>query len=587
MSTIKGTHDLSPPPASDDTTPASDDDTLAVDPPRSKYCYILGTLADEPKNSRFLDTDDATTLQRLKDFETSCHLPFATKESPAPMLRLPAAYTYFGQFMNHDISAPIGGLLVNVGKIDPEGVIGTVDLPGLTKDWRADVARILEHFVNEHALPLTLSSLYGEVPNRLEHSGSSIYEKDGRRFCLGETSEADKKTFIHLGTEFDQVVHAKDPRDPTGRMRAPDIPRIKTTPDGKRVPLIADPRNDGNLILSQLHLAFMLVHNKAVDALEALDSPPADCFGEARQLVTLHYHWLILNDFLPRLLSKSVVSKPLSEWSPKRFPDDPPIPPNTVPMEFTTAAFRFGHSMVGRLYDFNENFGKDGRISTTGATLLQLFDFTSHGTMGQPSDPPLQLPDHWVIDWDRMTKEPEPGAGPAGLHGQAEQIDLDFAPEMLSAAGAHPHGSILQRNLLRGFHRLIPFGQHLAKAYDIPALTPEQVLKGLPEHASPSGDYSDPAEAAQDLGFLTDTPAWLYMMCEAKVIEHGERVGATASHIIADTVVSLMRNNPSSVLRYEGGGWHPRDSLLRDKNDLAIESIRAFLLFATERTGAI
>jgi len=76
--------------------------------------------------------------------------------------------------------------------------------------------------------------------------------------------------------------------------------------------LIADRRSDENLILSQLHLALMLLHNKAVSALEPQFPDPARLLRSRRVgLLTRHYHWLILHDYLPRLLSRSVLATPL------------------------------------------------------------------------------------------------------------------------------------------------------------------------------------------------------------------------------------------------------------------------------------
>ncbi len=572
MSAIKSTHDLLDLADGRPAPPAG----VRHEAKRSSYCYLFPELSDPDLTKQadagcFEGTDEETTVSRLKKFELACQLP--SHGTPAALLiQLPAAYTYFGQFVNHDISAPIGGLLVNVGKVPPAGIIGTADPAGLSKEWRKDTATILEHFVNEHAVPLSLESLYGDGPASDDPEVTELYEADGKRFRLAttrpSTTPADDQFFEDRKKDPAKIVHA------TG---APDILRRD------RKPLIADRRNDGNLILSQLHLAFMLFHNKAVDALEQPGQTSEECFRQARQLVTLHYHWLILNDYLPKLMSTEVLrGRPLATWVSKLKEA------NKVPMEFTTAAFRFGHSMIGRAYDFNENFGVGGRISTAGASLADLFDFTSRGNMQRPDDPTQQLPDHWVIDWDRMTRPPRPAGADADALGGAEQIDLNFAPDMLNLVGESnvpEHGSILFRNLMRGFHRRMPFGQKLAEQYPVPRLCPEQVLSAMPEGTVGGADFGGAREikaVAKEFGIDKETPAWLYLLCEARVLEGGERLGPTASHIIGDTLVGLMAHNPNSILRQDNGRWHPRDSLLKDGQDEGLVSLRDFLLFATK-----
>ena len=541
---------------------------------RSKYFYLFESLADKESAGLFPGTTEEETGFKLMDFEIAHGVTGGSAETK--LLQLPAAYTYFGQFLNHDISAPVGGLLVNLRKTDPEGIIGTVDPAGLGKNARATTAKILDHFENEHDQPMTLASLYGDGPKSRDAEIAGLYAPDGMRFVLGAThrlSDLDLKPFEIL------------PANLMHRTGAKDIPRQRDFQSGKAIPLIADRRNDGNLILSQLHLAFLMIHNRAVTLLA--DQYPGDanaCFAAARALVTRHYHWLILNDFLPSLLSRKVLGRPLAEWVIKTTPHRTKAPKGLVPLEFTTAAFRFGHSMVSGRYDFNENFGIE---SGNSASLQQLFDFTSRNNMGDQGGEKGQLPDHWVIDWDRMTAPPRKGAD------GAEQIDLTLTQVMLTAVGEDrvlAHSSIMFRNLLRGFHRRIPFGQVLAREYGIDQLSPGQVEAAIPDQSAfhPDGYRMVPADipmnlraVSKALGIHVDTPAWLYMLVEAQ-LDGGQRLGPTASHIILDTIIGLMRQNPASVLKYKDGNWHPRDSVLKGKNDKPLDSLRSFLLFATE-----
>jgi hypothetical protein len=523
---------------------------------QSRYTYLFPALAEDARAGCFAGTTPSRTCARLKAFEEASRGPLSGV--PVLQMRLPAAYTYFGQFVNHDISAPVGDVVPGPDPA-PAGVIGAVDPPGLDRTRRSDMSEILAHLINEHAHPMTLCSLYGDGPDSEDDAIRALYRRDRKRFRLGRTRREADQLFI------DRLIDPARVHHDTG---APDIPRADHRP------LIADARNDENVIISQLHLALMLFHNKAVAVLEPRLPDPGDCFRAARQLVTLHYHWLILHDYLPKLLSQVVVAQPLSTY-PTRL-----TRPGEVPLEFTTAAFRFGHSMVGSAYDFNANFGVGGRISDEGATLEELFEFTAKQNMQTSQTETLALPDHWVIDWNRMTRTPARRATATrpGLGG-AERIDMVFARDMLTIIGDSSvavHGSILFRNLMRGYHRRIPFGQQLAQAYGVAQLSPDAVRDALPDGLR---------TAAGTLGFLTETPAWLYFLCEAQVHEAGQRVGPTASHIIADTIVGLMRQTAWSVLNHDGGGWHPKQSPLRARGADSLTTLRKFLQFAVRDTA--
>jgi Animal haem peroxidase len=527
---------------------------------QSAYRYLFPDLAGSETVGCFRGTTPRQTADRLRAFEIATRVPLS--DMPVLQMRLPPSYTYFGQFVNHDISAPVGDVVAEATAL-PMGVVGAVDPPGLDRSTRASVAVILTHFTNEHPEPLMLASLYGDGPQSADPGIRALYAADGKRFKLGRTRRETDAVLGSVIVDTSRVVHA------TG---APDIPRAGG------LPLIADQRNDENLIVSQLHLALMLFHNKAVAVLEPSLPAPAACFAAARALVTRHYHWLILNDWLPQLLSPAV-RRPFS-----RYPTHL-TRPNEVPLEFTTAAFRFGHSMVSAAYDFNANFGLNGRISDEGARLEELFAFTSHRGMSGLAEP--ELPDHWVIDWDRMTRVLQGSKStPPREFGSAEQIDLVLAPDMLNLVGDSDvavHGSILFRNLMRGFHRRMPFGQDLAARYGVTPLTEAEIRAALPQEKALAPGAKGLREVATEMGLLAETPAWLYFLCEAKVREGGQRVGATASHVIADTIVGLLRLNPGSLLNT--GTWHPRQSPLTTPGAEGLTNLRKFLRFAVKDTA--
>ncbi len=101
-----------------------------------------------------------------------------------------------------------------------------------------------------------------------------------------------------------------------------DLPR---NPEGRA--LIGDPRNDENIIVSQLQLAFLRLHNRLVDDIRtslqsggpeqgSLDLRPhlwiAEAsddavFHEAQRLTRWHYQWVVLTEFLPLICGEDLI----------------------------------------------------------------------------------------------------------------------------------------------------------------------------------------------------------------------------------------------------------------------------------------
>ncbi len=124
-----------------------------------------------------------------------------------------------------------------------------------------------------------------------------------------------------------------------------DVPRDTT---GKAI--IADPRNDENMMISGLQAAFLKFHNRAVDLVTAEQhgESPDEVFRRARQLTTWHYQWMIVHEFLPLFIGQALVDDILENGRKFYRPDVVQIP-----VEFQGAAYRFGHSMVRPSYRAN------------------------------------------------------------------------------------------------------------------------------------------------------------------------------------------------------------------------------------------
>src|SRR5216117_2954418 len=150
---------------------------------------------------------------------------------------IPAGFTYFGQFVDHDLT------------FDPTSQLERDNDPNGLVDFRTP--------------RFDLDSVYGRGPD----DEPFMYEPDGRHFQLGDPMT---QGGVRAGTF--------------------DLPRFR----GRA--LIGDKRNDENVIISQLHGIFLRFHN-AVAALN-----PAAGFAEVQRLVRWHYQWVVLHDFLPRVV---------------------------------------------------------------------------------------------------------------------------------------------------------------------------------------------------------------------------------------------------------------------------------------------
>ena len=366
-------------------------------------------------------------------------------------------------------------------------------------------------------------------------------------------------------------------------------------------PYIGDQRNDENLIVAQFHLAVLRFHNKVVDTVEAApeafgldaDASDAERFGVVQRLVRYHYQWLVINDYLRTVTLPGIVDKVLvggtSEYRP--------LPDGTLfaPLEYSVAAFRFGHSMVRGGYDHNRNFGAPVPASVTPlkrfATFEDLFLFTGDGHRSPPTSPractarscsrPTTLPFNWIIEWDRMTNKSDPNEAHF-----ARKIDTRLAPAIQNMVnqgndveGDDPASVAVRkllrglavRNLLRGYLLSIPTGQAAAEAMGVDKLTEAELRRGNTDAVN---------LALQNGGFLVNTPLWFYILKEAEVRADGNSLGELGSRIVVETQLGIMQHDPNSYLNTPGGPWDPSKGVQLPDGGGPIVTIRDFLKFA-------
>jgi hypothetical protein len=417
-------------------------------------------------------SDDALTALGNSMIE-----PPGSKDDPAldNPAGVPAGYTYLGQFIDHDIT------------------FDTTTLPEIRVDPLA--------IHNFRTPKLDLDSLYGTGPGTQPYIYERTASSAGPRFLIGSTQ----------GTPD---VSATFPND--------------LARNDQKFALIGDPRNDENLIVAQTHLAFLKFHNKIIDTL-GVD------FDEARRIVTWHYQWIVLHDFLPRVLDPAVLSDVIDHGRDfYLFALDA-----YIPVEFAIAGYRLGHSMVREDYDYNRVFGDpahSGPGHITDATLNLLFQFTGFSSGGTR----MPVPSNWIIDWRRFYDLPRPAGIPLNI---SRRLDPFLTPQM-HKLGPPPGFSLAVRNLIRGSRNGLPSGQAVAATLHLPALTPAEIATG-----------SDGAVAAAQ-NLLEATPLWYYILKEADVKGGGAHLGPVGSRLVAEVFVGLLEGDARSFLS-QAPEWKP------------------------------
>src|SRR5207247_3381308 len=144
-------------------------------------------------------------------------------------------------------------------------------------------------------------------------------------------------------------------------------------------------RNDENTIVSQLQGLFLRFHNRTLAENPGLE------LADVQKLVRHHYQYVVLNDFLPRIVHSSVLkelktgprydSRKLEFYHWKHDP--------FMPVEFSVAAYRLGHSMVRPGYRLNDS------------VLLPIFPVPRHGLREGLTGFRAMNP-AWGIDWGRF-----------------------------------------------------------------------------------------------------------------------------------------------------------------------------------------
>lgn len=406
-----------------------------------------------------------------------------------------AGVTFFGQFLDHDLTLALKAPLLENTK------------PRQTTNFRT--------------AEFDLDSVYGNGP-----TGSPE---------LYDTSSGDIKFKV-------EEIPGSELVSRNGVKRF-DLPR-----DGNNNAIIADSRNDENLLISQFHLAMLKFHNAVVDRLRAdptnATRSAQDLFKEAQQQVRWHYQWIVLNEFLPLTIGQDRVDEILrngprfyrvtdrTQDSIFRSPRREPL----IPVEFAVAAYRFGHSQIRPSY--RANFGQaDGS-----EFFAFVFDPNLDDMRGGKRAP------NRFIDWQTFFKFVDDPNSPFAPRPN-KLIDTKLSTPLFLLPGSPPGPtapglptdgvqSLASRNLIRHVNFGIPSGQAIARVMGAQVLTPAQLAELAPFKMDQS------------------TPLWYYILKEAEVLEQGLRLGPVGGRIVGEVFIGLLKADKDSYLVVDKN-WKP------------------------------
>lgn len=501
---------------------------------------------------------------------------------------IPPIFTYLGQFIDHDITA-------GTDRDADISIIATDDPVPLERD------RVVLGISNLRAGSLRLDSVYGNATT------SGAFEQKLARLLRHPKFPSKMRVALFSKSGLGSVPL---PRDGAGDLLRlgrllKDQPPPLTVEELASLPanlrdvfldksgnpkihkaVIGDGRNDENLFVAQIHLAFLRLHNRIVDSCDdksVLSQGDDAVYTWAKQQVIWIYQWLVVHEFLPTICHRKTFETLLAREAPLYSQFIAQHPPKNgsflpLPLEFSVSAFRYGHSMVRADYDWNRFFGRTVGSSVNlldRAPFALMFAFTGNGDNPMPTPDGGsfdRLPSHWGVEWERLID-----ADAVDGDRFARSIDSELSPP-LSMMQNEPEGHddlfrmLARRNLRRGHRLNIPSAQdciagiYLKTDLSIEPLTPEELTTGKTRDAVIAGRFDQ------------STPLWFYILKEAEIKADGQTLGPLGTAIVGDTLLGLIKSDPDSYWHQPGsdrGRWHPRDAA--KPAGAAITSIREML----------
>ncbi|WP_370313278.1 peroxidase family protein [Sagittula sp.] len=370
-----------------------------------------------------------------------------------------AGIAFLGQFIDHDIT------------LDATTKLG-------------EVAGAVTKIRNFRTPALDLDCVYGNGPE----VNPWLYESDNR------------------------LIFGRGPTERTG----PDENPLDLQRNVNGRALIGDPRNDENLFVSQVHgRMFVTGHNNNMERLSDI-SDAEDRLHEARAELTWEYHDRILHQFLPAVIHEDVLTPMLAQAHNMHLEDIGRLSwanAPAMPVEFSAAAFRFGHSLIRETYKLNDNPDRaEVRIFAREADAVKLDGFA-----------PVEKDNN--LDMALFF-------GPGAQKSRPIDTRLPAALLNLPDSVATSDKNLAARNMIRGHLTFkLPTGEKMAEWMEAPLI--------------------DTHDKVKDAGLEGRTPLWFYMLAEAE--QHGGKLGPVGGGIVAGVLLNMLIRAHSPALRpYRG-----------------------------------
>ncbi len=463
---------------------------------------------------------------------------------------IPAGYTYLGQFIAHDIS--------NFRGSDRHSVR---DLP-----WENDYGPNYSSTVRNLRKPdFNLEGVYGQwQPTN-----------------PGETPRADlidrvsPLPFLKVGA----TVPSGGPQSTASLTYPCDLPRKYKSPEA----IIVDQRNDEILMVAQTLLLFIKFHNALVLILSKMEEYKDSAgnfkkdliFEKARELNIRYYQTIVLTDFLPRIVREKCLQEVINKDVNTSGMHYKPVSESFLPLEFSTAAFRFGHSMIRKEYDLNVFLSDEKK---TAANVSELQYRTGHALM-------VSLPSGWIVDWSRFY---ETGSSKLNF---AEPIDTNLPRELLQLRPEIKYysngraSSLAALDFFRARQLYLSSGQAVARCMGLRPLSKPKMSRIITDRKVDEKDGKTLEEILvikRRLAevFSADTPLWFYVLAEADD-QDDRKLGPVAGRIVSETIAQLIYNSEISVLRSKA--WEPGDDWLLEDGKFSMSDLLRTIKAARDR----